>query len=156
MTTHVLRREQCIAKPLDVVFDFFSDAANLKVLTPPWLGFEILTPTPLEMTKGTRIAYRVRWRIISMQWLTEIVEWDPPHRFVDVQLRGPYSQWHHTHEFSPYEGGTRMIDIVRYRLPLGVLGRAVHRLAVARDLIAIFDYRAQRIESCLAGRNVQR
>jgi hypothetical protein len=104
------------------------------------------------MKAGTRIEYRLRWRVIGMHWLTEIAEWDPPHRFVDVQLRGPYALWHHAHSFLSDGDGTRIVDVVRYSLPFGVLGRAANWLTVARDLNAIFDYRAHRIKTLLDGK----
>lgn len=150
MAIHHLRREQRIAQPLGRVFAFFSDAANLDKITPPWLGFEMVTPGPVEMATGTRIAYRVRWRFVKIRWLTEIVEWNPPHRFVDVQLRGPYAEWHHTHEFAPDGDGTRITDVVRYRLPLGIVGEVAHRLAVSRDLADIFDYRMQLVNKLMS------
>jgi ligand-binding SRPBCC domain-containing protein len=83
--------------------------------------------------------------MIPLRWTTEIVEWCSPHRFMDVQLRGPYRLWQHTHRFEPFEGGTRMTDEVEYALPLGPLGRLAHALKVRRDLEAVFDYRAERI-----------
>ena len=97
------------------------------------------------MRLGARIEYRIDWRVIPIRWLTEIVEWSPPHRFVDVAVRGPYKLWHHTHTFTPIDGGTLVGDVVRYALPLGVLGRLAHKLAVRRDVERVFDYRAERM-----------
>ncbi|MDE3167592.1 MAG: SRPBCC family protein [Acidobacteriota bacterium] len=134
-----------MARPIDEVFAFFSDARNLEAITPSWLGFRILTTGPIRIAEGTRIRYRLRLHGIAVGWETEIREWKPPHRFADVQLRGPYQLWHHTHRFESKDGGTLMTDIVRYRLPLGILGRLVHRLKVRRDVERIFDYRAQHI-----------
>ncbi len=142
---HTLRRRLWIPRPIDEVFAFFSDARNLEAITPSWLGFRILTPGPIRIAEGTRIRYRLRLHGIPVGWETEIREWKPPHRFVDVQLHGPYQLWHHTHRFEPRDGGTLMTDIVRYRLPLGIIGRLVHRLKVRRDVERIFDYRAQHI-----------
>jgi ligand-binding SRPBCC domain-containing protein len=150
MTIHVLERQQWVPRPPDEVFPFFAEAANLERLTPPWMRFEMLTPPPIEMTVGTHIQYRVHWWFLPIRWLTEIVEWSPPTRFVDVQLRGPYKLWHHTHTFEPVDGGTLIRDTVRYALPLGPLGQAAHRLAVRQDLKAIFDYRARRVSRFLA------
>lgn len=86
-----------------------------------------------------------------MNWTTEIRKWDPPYRFVDVQLQGPYHLWHHTHRFESHDGGTRMIDVVRYSLPLGIVGRLVHAFKVRRDIERIFDYRFKRINDLFAG-----
>jgi ligand-binding SRPBCC domain-containing protein len=142
---HTLRREQQIPRPIDEVFAFFSDARNLEDITPPWLGFRTLTPGPIHLAAGTQIRYRLRVRGLPVSWTTEIRRWNPPSRFVDVQLRGPYQLWHHTHRFEPCDGGTRMIDTVRYRLPLGPIGRLVNALMVRRDVERIFAYRNRRI-----------
>jgi ligand-binding SRPBCC domain-containing protein len=150
--TFVLRREQWIPRPSEEVFAFFAEAKNLQVITPPWLGFRILSPETVTMHAGARIVYRLRWRRLPLQWVTEIAEWAPPFRFVDVQRRGPYALWHHTHEFESQEGGTRMRDQVRYALPLGPLGLLMHRLAIGRDVEAIFAYRASRVTEIFSGR----
>ena|SRR5688572_25131044 len=150
MTPHTLHRELWLPHPLPVVFDFFSRAENLQHLTPPWMHFRILTPLPIVMKPGATIAYTLRVRGVPVRWLTEIECWNPPHEFVDVQAKGPYKLWHHTHRFSEVEGGTSVVDTVRYALPFGPLGSLVHRLYVVRDLDLIFDYRARRIQELLS------
>lgn len=114
------------------------------------MQFRILTPLPIAMKQGATIAYALRVRGIPIRWLTEIERWNPPYEFVDVQAKGPYRLWRHTHRFSELEGGTSIVDHVDYALPFGALGRLVHRLQVARDLARIFDYRAQRVQSLLS------
>ena len=147
---HTLQREQLLPGSVEEVFAFFGDARNLEAITPPPLGFRVLTPEPIAMGAGTLIRYRLRVRSVPIGWLTAIREWDPPHRFVDEQVRGPYALWHHTHTFEPRpDGGTLMRDVVRYALPLGALGELAQRLFVARDLEAIFDFRARRIVELL-------
>jgi ligand-binding SRPBCC domain-containing protein len=146
---HTLRREQRLARPIDEVFAFFGDARKLEAITPPLLRFRVLTPDPIAMGPGALVRYRLRVHRIPVGWLTVIREWDPPHRFVDEQLRGPYAVWHHTHTFEPDGDGTIMRDEVRYALPLGPLGELARRLFVARDVEAIFDYRARRIVELL-------
>ena len=143
---HVLQRTQRLpGLPADV-FPFFADAQNLEAITPPWLGFRIVTPRPIDMREGTLIEYRLRLRGVPLRWLTRIEVWEPGRRFVDRQIRGPYSLWHHTHEFAPDgSGGTLMTDTVRYALPLGPLGELARRGFVARDLARIFDFRAAEI-----------
>jgi ligand-binding SRPBCC domain-containing protein len=126
----------------DEVFPFFAEARNLETLTPPWLNFEILTPAPMTMRAGTLIDYRLRICGFPVRWRTEIVEWNPPHRFVDVQLRGPYTLWHHTHTFEPRAGGTLCRDEVRYR-PRG--GALMNRLFVRRDVENIFAFRNRKL-----------
>lgn len=142
-----LHRETRVQRPLPEVFDFFSRAENLERLTPPWMQFRILTPTPIEMKPGATIAYSIRLRGITLRWLTVIEKWNPPFEFVDVQAKGPYKFWRHTHRFSVVDGGTAVIDSVQYTLPFGWLGRLAHRLQVKRDLSKIFDYRAQQIQA---------
>jgi ligand-binding SRPBCC domain-containing protein len=149
MRTFILRREQWIPRPVAEVCAFFADANNLEAITPPWLRLRILSPLPILMRPGASIIYRLSWRLLRVRWITEITEWVPPARFVDVQRAGPYAFWHHTHEFEPCNGGTKMFDTVRYGLPLGPLGTVAHRLIVRRDLAAIFDYRMKQVQELL-------
>ncbi|MCB0865224.1 MAG: SRPBCC family protein [Solirubrobacterales bacterium] len=152
MRERVLRREQVLDVPVEEAFAFFSRAENLEAITPPLLRFRIVTPEPVEMGTGTLIRYRLRLHGLPVSWLTRIEEWDPPHAFVDRQLRGPYALWHHTHSFEPLDGGarTRMTDLVRYAHRLGPLGTIVERLVVRRDLDRIFDFRRDSIPGLLA------
>ena len=151
MKFHTLRRQQWLQRPVDEVFSFFSDARNLGEITPPWLGFQILTPEPVRMGEGARIDYRLGVHGIPMRWTTEIRRWRPPYCFIDVQLRGPYALWHHTHRFESWQGGTRIRDTVRYRLPFGPLGRMMNALLVTRDVRQIFDYREKCIRERFGG-----
>ncbi|MEJ7825430.1 MAG: SRPBCC family protein [Solirubrobacteraceae bacterium] len=151
---HTLRREQRLPGPPEKVFGFFGDARNLEAITPPLLRFRVMDSGAhaIRMAPGTLIRYRLRVHGVPVGWLTAIREWDPPHRFVDEQLRGPYALWHHTHSFEALaDGGTLMRDVVRYALPFGPLGELARRLFVARDVEAIFDYRAQRIVELVDG-----
>jgi hypothetical protein len=144
--THVLHREQRLPGPPEQVFPFFADARNLEAITPPLLRFEVVTPGELDMAVGTLIQYRLRLRGVAVSWLTSIQAWDPPHRFVDTQVRGPYALWHHTHTFAPDgDGGTLMTDTVRYAIGFGVLGDVAHRAFVKRDVERIFDFRREAI-----------
>lgn len=139
---HVLRAEIWLPRKIDEVFAFFSDATNLAVLTPAFLNFEVLTPSPIRMAIGTLIDYRIRIRGVPIKWRTRITAWDPPHRFEDVQLRGPYRLWEHTHTFEERDGGTLCRDHVRYAV-LG--GEIVRRLLVAPDLRRIFAFRRAKL-----------
>lgn len=148
--TYHLKRRQFIHLPRTDVFPFFADASNLETITPPSLKFRILTPQPIEIRAGTVIDYRLALLGIPFRWRTRIESFDPPHRFTDVQERGPYRLWHHTHEFSDQDGGTLMVDTVNYQLPWGMVGSWAHRLFVERQLRHIFDYRHQVIERLMA------
>jgi ligand-binding SRPBCC domain-containing protein len=146
MALHVLTREQHLPAPPEEVFAFFGEAMNLEAITPPWLGFRVVTPGPIAMVPGTLIEYRLRLHGMPLRSRTRIAVWDPPRRFVDVQLSGPYRVWHHTHEFEPAAaGGTLMRDIVRYAMPYGPVGALAQRLLVARDLERIFDFRRDQV-----------
>ena len=126
MPPFIFRAEQVVPRPLEEVFDFFSRAENLQQLTPPWLHFRILSVAPQPVRRGTLIRYSLRWRVFPIRWTTEIIEWDPPHRFVDVQLKGPYKLWHHEHRFIAEGNATRIQDEVQYLLPFGFIGRVAH------------------------------
>jgi ligand-binding SRPBCC domain-containing protein len=141
-----LRASVHLSQDLDVVFNFFSDARNLELLTPPMLSFSTLTESPIVMKVGALIDYRLKIRGIPLRWRTEITAWDPPHRFEDTQLKGPYRQWIHEHVFCKEGDGTRMEDIVRYKV-FG--GRLVNRLFVAPDVLRIFNYRNQTLQEHL-------
>lgn len=147
---HTLHREQRLPLPIEGVFEFFGDARNLEAITPPWLGFRVVTPEPIVMAPGALIEYRLRLHGVRLGWRTRIVAWEPPGRFVDVQLSGPYRLWHHTHEFEADGRSTVMRDTVRYALPLGPLGTLAHALLVRRDVEAIFDFRREEVGRRLA------
>jgi hypothetical protein len=138
-----LERVQRVPRPREEVFAFFADAGNLERITPPFLGFRILTPLPIAMGAGTLIDYRLRLHGIPLSWTTLIELFDPGRGFVDTQLRGPYRVWRHHHAFrGAPDGGTEIADTVEYELPLGPLGRIAHAAMVKRQLRTIFDYRA--------------
>jgi ligand-binding SRPBCC domain-containing protein len=147
---HLLEREQLIERPPTEVFDFFAQARNLEAITPPWLGFAVLTPEPIAMAPGTLIEYRLRLHRVPLRWLTRIDAWEPGRLFVDRQVRGPYRLWHHRHEFEPHPRGTLVRDRVRYALPLGALGAAARLAFVRRDLERIFDYRRAAVARALS------
>jgi len=150
MTIHVLARERWVPAPIERAFEFFSDAFKLELVTPPSLRFRILTPGPIEVAEGTLLDYRLRLHGVPIRWRTLIQTWEPPVRFVDRQLKGPYKLWEHTHTFASRDGGTVVADVVRYSIPFGPLGELVHRAFVRRDLESIFDYRHEAIARLLA------
>jgi ligand-binding SRPBCC domain-containing protein len=133
--------ELWLPRPRDEVFQFFSDAANLEELTPPWLHFEIQTPT-IVLRPGVRIDYRLRLYGVPLRWQSEITRWEPPDLFVDEQRRGPYRRWVHTHAFADERGGTRVSDAVEFEVPFGWLAGGL----VMRDVRRIFAFRAQALE----------
>lgn len=149
---YLLERRQYIAAPLDEVFSFFEQAENLARITPDWLHFRIQSPTPIQMAYNTEIEYTINWLGFPVRWKTRITDYDPPFKFVDEQIDGPYTIWIHLHTFEPNEHGVLMTDRVTYRLPFGPVGRLTHRLLVQKQLERIFDYRRNAVNRILNGR----
>ncbi len=145
---HTLHDQIIIPLPIEEVFAFFADAGNLERITPPELKFRILTPLPIDVHQGTLIDYRLGLFGVTFDWRTEITCWEPPHRFVDEQLRGPYRQWVHSHRFHETDGKTTVEDEVRYQLPLRPLGELAYPM-VHSQLQRIFSYRKKMIYSIL-------
>ena len=142
MQLHKFKQMLWIRRKPAEVFPFFSDARNLELLTPAWLSFQILTPLPIEMRVGTLIDYRLKLRGVPFRWQTEITEWEPPFRFVDVQKRGPFRKWVHEHRFDEWDQGTLVKDVVTYAVPGG---RIVDKLFVRRDVKRIFAHRESQL-----------
>lgn len=141
---HILETKIRIEAPIEEVWDFFSSPANLKKITPPGMGFHILSGAKQKMYPGQIITYKVKPVAgISLKWVTEITHVEHYRYFVDEQRFGPYSMWHHEHHFREVEGGVEMTDRVSYKLPLGLLGRLVHLLFVKRKVEQIFEYRSK-------------
>jgi ligand-binding SRPBCC domain-containing protein len=138
-----LERTTIVPAPLERVFLFFSDPKNLGLITPPSMGFRILEGPERPLRAGDRIRYRIRVGGLPLTWVTRITAWDENRRFADLQEKGPYANWHHTHEFEAVEGGVKMTDIVEYELPFGRLGALFGGWFVRRQLARIFDYRAK-------------
>jgi len=142
MKESVFNSEIWLPKRLEEIFPFFGDAHNLESITPPWLRFEVLTKGSIEMRPGTLIDYRIRLHGIQLRWRTNIEAWEPPNRFIDDQVRGPFLRWHHEHIFESQDNGTLCRDRVHYAV-LG--GPLVDRLFVRRDVEKIFKFRRQKL-----------
>ena len=134
-----------LPQPIDVVFDFFSNAENLQAITPPWLNFRIVTPTPIDIRQGTIINYKLKVRGLPVRWQTLISDWAPPYRFTDQALRSPYALWIHEHTFEAHDGGTLCRDQVTYDIPGGPLRPLIHQWFVEKDVNRIFEYRAEQL-----------
>ena len=143
MKTFLFKTQRIVEQPITEVFEFFSNAHNLAVITPPNLHLEILTPAPIEMGVGTRIDYRLKLHGIPIRWQSEITEWNPPYDFADEQRRGPYRLWRHTHTFEETENGVIVGDVVEY----AVWGNGVvNKLFVRPDIEKIFAYRSEQLD----------
>ena len=146
MRTYTLQREQHVPRALERIFPFFERPENLALITPPELGFRLLTPSPVSMEQGRVIDYTIRLFGVPVRWRSLISTYDPPHCFVDEQLQGPYSFWHHTHRFLKRGSGTLLRDEVRFALPLYLpppLEALVRQGGIEPMLNRIFDYRRQ-------------
>ncbi|MES2379830.1 MAG: SRPBCC family protein [Bacteroidota bacterium] len=141
MKEYVLYKTTVINKPLIEVFEFFSKAENLNKITPNEVHFKILTPLPIPMAKGTLIDYQIKVNGIPFVWRTEISEWNPPFKFADQQLTGPYSKWYHEHFFEEKDGQTIMTDKVTYLSKGWIIAPLLHRLFVNKKVKQIFEHR---------------
>ena len=167
VVTRLIKRSVIVNQPIKKVFDFFSDATNLEVLTPHWLHFKIISSLPIKMGSGTVIEYKLKVKGLPISWRSEILDWNPPFIFVDSQINGPYEMWVHTHRFTELKNVTRLDDEVIYKVPgdglvelcfrnrwsiislVGYLLQLVTScvaLIVRRDLDKIFDYRTRKLQ----------
>jgi len=144
MADYVLEQRVWLVRPRAEVFAFFADPANLACLAPKSFRLQILS-APAALAAGAVIDFRVAWLGVPVRWRAFIREWDPPFRFVDVQVRGPYARWEHRHRFLEAGDATCVEDRVTYRLPGGPIGRLAHTVAIGRQLRALWDYRTQRL-----------
>ncbi len=151
MADHILEFRVWLPRPREEVFPFFAEPRNLARLDPPWLRLTLLSAPPDPLEAGAVFDFRIRWLGIPFRWRALIREYDPPYRFVDVQVRGPYARWEHRHLFRAEKGGTWVEDRITYRLPLGPLGRLLHTLWVGRQLAAVFAHRRRRLEELFPG-----
>ena len=149
MSTYQLIRTQKLPVGKETLWDFISSPHNLKVITPTYMNFRVLSQQILDtMYPGMIITYKVSPLLnIPLDWCTEITQVEHLRYFVDEQREGPYRFWHHQHHIEAIDGGTLMTDIVSYRLPMGVLGRIAHGLFVKKQLEGIFEFRYQKRKS---------
>ena len=142
--THRFKTSMTLPFGLRETLAFFTDASNLEKITPPELSFLILTPQPIDIIEGSEIDYQLRLYGLPLSWRARITNWNPPHRFVDEQIQGPYRLWVHLHRFYQQNGSTKIVDEVRYQLPLWPLGELAYPL-IAAQLRRIFRFRKQAI-----------
>lgn len=148
---HQFIRKQFVKTDLQTCWDFFSSPANLKRITPSYMGFDVKTEVPAQMYEGLIIAYTVKPLLgIPVEWVTEITHVKDKSFFVDEQRKGPYTMWHHEHHFKEVDGGVEMTDIVSYIIPLGFLGKLVEPFLVKPKLEEIFAYRFKIVDEVFA------
>lgn len=148
MKLYQLRSKQYLPINKAEAWDFLSNPANLKVITPEHMGFDILDGADRKMFPGQIIQYKVKpFPGFSTKWVTEITHVLQGNYFVDEQRFGPYSLWHHKHFIKEIEGGIEMEDVIDYKVPFGLLGQIVHPFLVKKQLQQIFIYREQKLIS---------
>jgi ligand-binding SRPBCC domain-containing protein len=141
----IFERTTIIPAPLPRVFDFFAQPENLARITPPSARFRIVAGPARRLREGDRIEYALRVFGLPFRWASRIEAWREGESFADVQERGPYKAWRHTHSYRAVAEGTVMHDRVEYELPFGILGRLIAGRLVARELEKIFDYRTEAV-----------
>lgn len=148
--THELITSQLLPLQPEKAFSFFHDPRNLFDITPDWLDFRMADRNgTAEVFEGAEFDYTIRWFGITMRWRSRIVSYQPPERFADIQLIGPYRFWRHLHSFEPLPEGTKMTDAVTYRLPR--LAIPLNGLVIKKQLGDIFNYRAATIAKWARG-----
>ena len=158
MADHIMERRFWLPHARPDVFDFFADPRNLAAVNPPSARLSWLAPPPERLSAGAVLDFSVRVAGVPCRWRVMIREFDPPYRFIDAQLWGPFARWEHRHRF--LEGpdrdggplGTWVEDRVTYQLPLGPLGRLAHALGGGRRIAGLFDYREARVRELLTAR----
>ena len=147
MKLYQLHSKQALPITKDKAWDFLSNPANLKVITPEQMGFHILAGADRPMFSGQIIQYKVSpFPGYTTKWVTEITHVDQGKYFVDEQRFGPYALWHHKHFIREIEGGVEMEDIIDYKIPFGILGQLAHPLIVKKQLLQIFKYREHKLK----------
>lgn len=140
----LLVAEQILPVSREKAFSFFKDPRNLPEITPQWLDFKILNAgSTREVHLNAEYVYKIKWIGLSMKWRSRIADYQPPHKFIDIQVKGPYRSWVHTHLLEEVAGATRMKDIVDYTIPFFAL--PLHSLVIKKHLREIFHFRAVRI-----------
>ena len=149
-TYHEIKIEQWVPQPLNKTFSFFKEAKNLEKITPEFLKFKVLNQSTPKIQGGTILNYRISLHGCPMKWQSKIKDWEPDHKFSDIQLKGPYSHWYHTHEFEEKKDGTLIKDHVLYKIPFGILGDLIVGKWIRKDLQLVFNHRAKVINNIMA------
>ncbi len=147
-----LKTSQVLPITQTEAFKFFEDPESLPKITPDWLDFRMVnTHSVKEISEGVIFNLTIRWIGFKITWQSKIIDYKPPERFIDIQLKGPYKYWRHLHTFENAPDGTLLKDEVTFTLPLGLIGCLLHRAIIKRQLEDIFSYRAIRISEWARG-----
>ncbi len=157
MGFYQFKRTQMINRPVEQIWEFISSPKNLKLITPDYMGFDIISDDiPDKMYEGMIVSYKVSPLLgIKTTWVTEITHLKENSYFVDEQRVGPYKIWHHQHILEPKAGGTLMTDIVSYQPPMGLLGNIANSLVIRGKLNEIFDFRTNVLSEIFKDKEVR-
>ena len=146
MKIYTLHKTQKLPISPEKAWEFLSNPKNLKIITPDYISFNIVSPIDRPLYTGQIIQYIVTPLLgIKTKWVSEITHIEDKKYFVDEQMYGPYSLWHHKHFIKKIEGGVEMEDIIDYKVPLGILGQIMHPILVKPKLEEIFSYRQKKL-----------
>ena len=146
MKIYTLHKKQKLPISLEEAWNFLSNPKNLKIITPDYMSFDMITKTDRPLYTGQILQYIVTPLLgIKTKWVSEITHIEDKKYFVDEQIYGPYSLWHHKHFIKEIDGGVEMEDIIDYKIPLGILGQLVHPFLVKPKLEEIFSYRQKKL-----------
>ena len=149
---YTLYREQYVTTTLAAAWDLLKNPANLDLITPDDLQFQIISPVPREMFNGLIVEYRIKIPWFGKRiWVAEIKHIRELHSFVDEQRLGPYRFWYHYHQVDAENGRIKLTDRVHYEVPFGIFGRILHFFFIQRTLKRIFDYRRDKLAEILQG-----
>ena len=147
---YTLHREQYVTTTLAEAWNLLKNPANLDLITPEDLKFQIISPVPREMFNGLIVEYRIKipW-FGERTWVAEIKHIKEMHSFVDEQRLGPYLFWYHYHQVDAEDGRIKLTDRVFYKVPFSIFGRILHFFFIRRTLKRIFDYRRDKLSEIL-------
>ncbi|MDG1697857.1 MAG: SRPBCC family protein [Polaribacter sp.] len=146
MKIYTLHKTQKLPITQEKAWEFLSNPKNLKIITPDYMSFNIISTIDRPLYAGQIIQYIVTPILgIKTKWVSEITHIEDKKYFVDEQMYGPYSLWHHKHFIKEIEGGVEMEDIIDYKVPLGILGQIMHPILVKPKLEEIFSYRQKKL-----------
>ncbi len=150
-----LYREQKVYNNISEVFAFFENVENLEKITPPWLNFKILSKKPYIVKKNAEFDYSIKILGFRIKWKSIISDYNPPHKFTDIQVNGPYKKWCHTHLFKEFPDHILIVDSVEYELYGKFLAGLVNKIFVQRKLNDIFNYRKLIIQKTFNKKNAE-
>jgi ligand-binding SRPBCC domain-containing protein len=134
-----------IARPLAEMFAFFARPRNLLQFTPPDMNLELLTgPEILEL--GSRLVWKGRRWGISQQITQQVATFEKDKRIVVEQMKGPFSKWLQTHDFETTDAGMRIVEMIEFAPPGGLLGFAVSADSIRKELEKVSAYRATKLK----------